>query len=413
MGSSSLFPPGDLLCPNWFRDKGHLRPCSRSLGHTKKCKFISIEGDDVTVPRNYTLLQGILRSGVSLDEVIDKYKLKINRSRRHQNLVQFKYDQIESDLSDPLVRQCRGIILDEADNWDIIARPFDKFFNYGETGAAEIDWNSARIQTKEDGTCCILYYYQGWHVATLGSCDASGPVGGFNYSFHDLFWATFTDMGYKVPDVMWSSVTFIFELTTPYNRVVVDHKKSSLKLLGARVANGNESILPAVGFQPVASHNLADLAAIQKSFDRIDPTVQEGYVVVDKDFNRIKIKHPGYVRIHHLKSNFTLRNIVECVRKGEALELINYFPEHADIVHRIKDSFFALEREIQDVWELTHKTQPQKAFAAEVSAFRFAGVLFAVRNGKKDSIIHALQEMHIDNLIELMEVKGEKETTAA
>jgi hypothetical protein len=353
---------------------------------------------------NHTILQGLLRSGIKLETALEKYHLHASWSKRHPHLVQIKYDQIESDFSDPLVRQCRGIIYDSNDNWEIVARPFDKFFNYGEPEAAKIDWSTAKVLEKLDGTCCILYFYDGWHVATLGSCDASGTVGDHNFTFAQLFWATFQDKGYHLPDQMWSGVTFIFELMTPDNRIVVPHKDRDLKLLGARIANGSESsVNPASGFEPVPSYNYGNLETLIASFASINPLQQEGYVVVDGNYNRIKVKHPGYVRIHQMKDQFTLKNIVNCVRNGEAVEFINYFPEHKDLVLQIKDSVFKLIDDCNEVYESTKDIGLQKTFALEVKDFPFSGILFAVRNGRQPSIVAAIQHMHIDNLVALLE----------
>lgn len=60
-----------------------------------------------------------------------------------------KYNQINSDFSQDIVKQCRGIILDS--NHKIVCWPFSKFFNWGESNADEIDWSSARVQEKIDG----------------------------------------------------------------------------------------------------------------------------------------------------------------------------------------------------------------------------------------------------------------------
>ena len=68
-----------------------------------------------------------------------------------KNLVMFKYDQIESDMSLPIVQECRGLILDFDTN-DIVSFPFKKFFNAGETNAAEIDWSSCWVGEKIDGS---------------------------------------------------------------------------------------------------------------------------------------------------------------------------------------------------------------------------------------------------------------------
>lgn len=82
-----------------------IRPCPKNPGHKGVCNFCCVwEEEKVSEARNYTLLQGLLRSGVKVAEIVEKYKLHISRSKRHPNLIQFKYDQIESDLSDTLVQ---------------------------------------------------------------------------------------------------------------------------------------------------------------------------------------------------------------------------------------------------------------------------------------------------------------------
>lgn len=84
----------------------------------------------------------------------DPYNLKISRDGLY---VMFKYNQLSSDFSNPIVREARGIIFRE-DNWKCVRRAFDKFFNYGEPNAAEIDWNTAKVQTKIDGSLISAWF---------------------------------------------------------------------------------------------------------------------------------------------------------------------------------------------------------------------------------------------------------------
>lgn len=365
----------------------------------------------MTVPKNDVLVQGLLRSGIPLAEIIDKYKLKVNRSKRHNNLVQLKYDQVESDLSDSLVQQCRGLILDESDNWEVVARPFDKFFNIGEPEAASIDWKTARVVEKLDGTCCFLYYYDGWHVATLGSADASGPVGHrTDITFADLFWETFHKKAYEVPNDAWAGITFIFELTSPHNRVVVPHTSANLVLIGARIASGQESAIQAgniaAGYDIVKTFALKDFNEVLKAAADLDPMKSEGFVVVDGNYRRVKVKSPAYVRLHHLKDSFTLRNIVECVRRGEDVEFINYFPEHKDVVKLVKDAVHNLVEDVNDAWRQHYDIAlSPKEFALRIENLRFKGILFSMRSGKARNAYEAIIKMHIDTLIDLLEVK--------
>jgi len=74
-------------------------------------------------------------------------------------------------------QECRGIIVDKNQNWDIISFPFLKFFNYGKPITHQIDWDSAKIYEKVDGSIMTMYYYDNrWNVASSGILDASGHL---------------------------------------------------------------------------------------------------------------------------------------------------------------------------------------------------------------------------------------------
>ena len=71
-----------------------------------------------------------------------------------RNLVMFKYDQLNSDFHNDIVKECRGLILD-ADTFEVVSYPFNKFFNYGEQYADDVDWHTAYVTEKLDG--CVSF----------------------------------------------------------------------------------------------------------------------------------------------------------------------------------------------------------------------------------------------------------------
>src|SRR5580704_18173365 len=97
-------------------------------------------------------IQKFLRSSNSIEDLESKFAIAAKRHNTYPNLVLFKYNQIDSPFSEQIVRECRGLILDEANDWKIVNRSFDKFFNYGEGHAANIDWDSAKCLEKMDGS---------------------------------------------------------------------------------------------------------------------------------------------------------------------------------------------------------------------------------------------------------------------
>lgn len=96
---------------------------------------------------------------IGLKTLEKKYAININRHKKYPNLVCLKYSHRDSPFNEKIVCQARGIILDEAANWQIVSYPYDKFFNHGEQYAAAIDWNSAKVYDKLDGSLMVLYYY--------------------------------------------------------------------------------------------------------------------------------------------------------------------------------------------------------------------------------------------------------------
>ena len=113
-------------------------------------------------------IQKRLRDGMPLNQ-LKKYGICYKRHKRYPNLVLFKYHfhaefQVFGFyffviLEEVMVREARGLILDQDDNWNVVAFPYGKFFNYGEELAAEIDWDTAQVYEKLDGCIATLYWF--------------------------------------------------------------------------------------------------------------------------------------------------------------------------------------------------------------------------------------------------------------
>lgn len=354
------------------------------------------------------LLQDYLQNN-SIESLTETYKVTAKRHGTYSNLILFKYNQIESPMGEPLVQECRGVILDESDNWKIVSRSFNKFFNYGEGHAKPIDWKTARVQEKVDGSLATIFAYDGkWHIATTGTADASGDVNGFGFTFEQLFWKNFP---FQLPPVDCNKC-FFFELTTPYNKVVVQHKDSYVTLLGGRDVTTKQeltveeaaSYFPS-GLKVVKEYKLSSFEDIMQTFQDMSPLTQEGYVVVDGNFNRQKVKHPGYVALHHMRDGLgSMRNLLEIVRTGEITEVIASFPEYELILVEIKNRFDAMIVELEASYEKIKDIQVQKEFAVEACKTKCSSALFSVRAGKSKDIRYHMQKIQPDTVISLLKL---------
>lgn len=150
------------------------------------------------------------------------YNLRIIRK---DDYILLKYKQTESDFSLDIVKECRGIILRESD-YRVVCFPFVKFFNANEPNAATIDWKSARVQEKIDGSLIKIWCddkngVSEWHVSTNGNIDAfSSPIDNdispyTNYG--SLFMSVFGRQNFNKLN---KNYTYIFELVSPYTKIV-------------------------------------------------------------------------------------------------------------------------------------------------------------------------------------------------
>lgn len=323
----------------------------------------------------------------SLFNVIEDFNLKASYHKDYPNLVCLKYNQVKSPFYSELVRECRGIILDMTDNYKVVSYPFKKFFNYTEGYAPSIDWETAKVQEKLDGSMMVLYPYNGnWEVQSSGKPDASGTTNNSTITFRDLFWETWRDLSYKLPNL--HNMCFIFELITPYNKVIVNYKKPQLVLIGARDLDTLKEISPKVygekyGWETAQEYPIKDIKTAINTINNFSADKAEGFIVVDNDFNRIKIKSRDYILWANVAGGFkdsTYQKILtKIINEDEMEEFLSYFPQYKNIYLELNNRYQQLLEVIEVEYKASKNIVEQKDFALSIKGLPYKGVLFEVR----------------------------------
>lgn len=268
-------------------------------------------------------------------------------------------------------------------------------------------------------------YDNQWHVQSSGLPDAGGRVHGNEQTFAQLFWETFRKYA---KEIMPSSrrYSFIFEMMTPWNRIVVEHKEGKLALLGARDLDSGKEIHPirasellfeltGVRFPIVKTFKLSNIQEITEYLKENDPLQMEGVVAVNylhsgHSFPRVKIKDPKYVALHHAVTSLNHRSLLEVARQNEQTEVYLAFPEVMSKLIEMRGRMKVLISDLEKSYsEIQHLTS-QKEFALANNA-RCRDALFKMRAGKVSSFQEHLSNMQIDNLSELLEYKEIKESS--
>lgn len=314
-------------------------------------------------------------------------------------------------MAETIVQQCRGLVLNEADDWKVVCFPFSKFFNYGESNAATIDWETASVYEKLDGSLMSIYFHAGqWHVASSGKPDASGPMGKLGGTMAKCFWQTWNEFGYQLPDCEeCQNTTFMFEFMTPWNQVIVRQERARIALIGARSWQQDGFIeYPPTwfadwGWEVVQSYALNSLATVLEAVQTLKPLESEGYVVCDANFNRVKVKSPAYVALHHLRDSFSSSRLIEIIQQGEGEEFLTYFPDFEPAYLDLKQKFEALIQQTGEIWLSLPVYESQKEFAMAVKHLPCSAVLFALRAKKVANVKEFYAKMHVERLLQYLE----------
>lgn len=235
------------------------------------------------------------------------------------------YDQIEAVDGDPLVNLCRGLVLrqlsgerGEAGEYEVLARPFPRFYNLGSGHCPPMDWTTATFEEKLDGTLCIVYFdpdLDRWCVGTRNVPDADHPTN-TGVTFAELFIRHCT--GWEKDE----TVTYCFELTGPDNQIVVPYDAWTTTLLAAiETKTGRES----PGVAP--RHPFATLPEAQEWLSRQPGHAIEGFVVRDAAGNRVKVKSAQYLAVSRvMTASGSDTGLVEIVLSGTADDVRAFLP---------------------------------------------------------------------------------------
>ena len=276
-----------------------------------------------------------LLSAPLLSEMIDKGYV-VKRHHRDYPLAILNYtDKAQFDNEwNPVTRQCRGLIYN-IETGDIIARPFPKFFNYGQPGADEIGPNeTAYVTDKMDGSLGIAYRTPDGElaIATRGS-----------FHSEQAGWATeWLHENLPPKDLerlaRWSATyTDLFEIVYPENRIVVDYgsRAELVYLASVHVYCGGaerfSDIMP-VPSTPVLAGSL------EGALDLEPRENAEGVVVMTQDGRAVKLKQEDYLLKHRARFNLTPRRLWEAIAADVTLQ---------DFLDGMPDEF---HKDIKDAW---------------------------------------------------------------
>lgn len=284
---------------------------------------------------------------------------------------------------------CRGLIVDGAGT--IVARPFKKFFNYGEEQVDLAPDTPVKAFDKADGSLGIIYPTPDGKVAvaTRGSFEsdqalwATDHLKSKNLSADDFF---------NIDEI-----TYLCEIVYPDNRIVLDYGSFAglIGLASVDISTGKAmNVLPAFAFDRYIQH-FPEITTLKEALSAPDRWNSEGLVLRLEDGTHVKIKQEDYVKAHKIVTGLNERTIWEALVRGDADELISSLPDEfynwaSEIKHRLTVEKMCIASSALDAHRSVVESLPveysRKEFAQEAIKHENKSALFLLEDGREEEV---------------------------
>lgn len=340
---------------------------------------------------NQNKLEQYVDAGLVTVKFHDKFPLMILTYSR-----QTVYDNVWDEITE----KCRGLIVN-IDTEEIVARPFDKFFNYGtvdrpETSPENLPPDPPILTEKIDGSLGIGYAYgDEFCIASKGSFH-SDHAKWMTKRFREL-------LGENKPFFP-EGCTPVFEMVCEdIQHHVVHYGNERLYLIALIDKETGEELPYHVLYQYALVNSLSIpkvcIMPLKEAVVR-DEVNEEGYVATWTRRGRpplkIKIKFVNFLRLQKMLHHVRPKDILDAMRHDHLRVYMeewqhNSTPAFAVFVNDWRDKFLAkyldITEKVSSIWYSTRaygfRTRKEYAeFFNREENREYAGILFTILDGK-------------------------------
>jgi RNA ligase len=284
---------------------------------------------------------------------------------------------------------CRGLIFDSSG--EIKARPYRKFFNYGDeqnTGPLDLD-APVVVTDKLDGSLGILYPtpHGGWAISTRGS-----------FTSDQALHATQV-LQSRYPDFQpLPNFTYLWEIVYPENRIVVDYNGFDDLILHGLMHIPTGRVSETLGDDTWLGPEAETFGyeSLSQAIAAAPRANREGLVVryTDTDL-MVKLKQEDYVALHRIITGLNARTVWEWIGGGKTVgDLCATLPDEfhgwvLDLVAELETAAAQMLKGAQEAHAQILASLPlvygRRDYAALASKSAYRPYLFLLLDGREQT----------------------------
>lgn len=269
---------------------------------------------------------------------------------------------------------------------------------------------------------CIVYNYQDkWYIGTRSRCEADVNIDSLDITFSGLFDIAASEMWVKSHSAFINSqsleiniqrfmscfymkgnakdYTFCFEITSPYNRIVCKYNDISLTLLMVRnnITFQEEDpgtwltdmVKTEYGLKTPEEFHFNNISHMVEFIRDSNPEDTEGLVVIDKNFNRIKVKSPQYCAFNKMRDSLStsIKGCVEVILLGKDDDVVGMMPDLiADRIRKLKPVIQFVMHKAEEEYSNIKHIDNMKEFAGQAELTIWPSAMYALKRNKTPNL---------------------------
>lgn len=339
---------------------------------------------------------------------------------KNGDLVILSYSQIDSPKTNPIVRMCRGLVL-EMNTWEIVSFPFYRFYNFEEVPEERLkfNWKNAMATEKIDGSLIEIFNYKSeWLISTRSMIGGENAINSLGTTVNDIFDMAISPMTREeFFERLSQNITYIFEIVSPFNQIVTQWDAAHLYLIGGRdYINQEYKFMDLYDSFDSAMRNIIRIPKVISLYDKeaddfigfekmkmlaeTGNSQDEGFVVVDfssydnetNSFPRVKVKNSAYVALHHLRGSLEngtpqYERILTLIYNKEDAEVLSSLPHMKPYFDEVKEKYNKflegfntdlklIEAELNNPQKFIDHPELKKDFAMKIKDSKYKNLFF-------------------------------------
>ena len=376
----------------------------------------------------------------------DNIRVSLNAEDIENPLFTFKYAHSGVDFRDPMVRNARGLTLNQ--DSEIVTIGFEKFFNYKqleEYGQYDDDFKDTYSRVAPKDTYKVWEKLDGTFIA-LGldgdrfvSATSSSTKTDFSKNAQDYFESLSAADTLKTY-MKENNLSLFFEYTSPRNQIVIPYQKEEYTLIGARHNDIEDTRILRLdieqfGIQAVKPQEMTldELIDYQKTNE-----TTEGFVVENQEGKLIKFKTDYWFEQHQEQGRLffgepyteaKLDTLITLIKDDTIDDYVAYDNQRTTPFHPVADFKVAWDKKLEDYEKgiQAHAHLTNREIGPMEMDSTLKSLIFAKRNGEdfmnnailckkiareirddiiaKDLVEEYITEQHFDDILKCIETK--------